>query len=31
VAPLRVPEGLEVPLMIDQGGSSTTINVRVVQ
>jgi uncharacterized protein (TIGR03437 family) len=31
VAPLRVPEGVEVPLVIGQGGSSTTINVRVVQ
>jgi uncharacterized protein (TIGR03437 family) len=31
VAPLRVPEGLEVPLVIDQGGSSTTMSVRVVQ
>jgi uncharacterized protein (TIGR03437 family) len=31
VVPLRVPEGIEVPLVIDQGGSSTTLNVRVVQ
>ncbi len=28
--PLRVPQGVSVPLVIDQGTSSTTLNVRVV-
>ena len=28
--PLGVPQGLTIPLNIDQGGSSTTLNVRVV-
>jgi uncharacterized protein (TIGR03437 family) len=28
--PLRVPQGLNMPLVIDQGGSSTTLSVRVV-
>jgi uncharacterized protein (TIGR03437 family) len=31
IAPLRVPEGVSIPLVIDQGGVSTTLNVRVVQ
>jgi uncharacterized protein (TIGR03437 family) len=31
VVPLRVPEGVEVPLVVDQGGTSTTLSVRVVQ
>jgi uncharacterized protein (TIGR03437 family) len=31
VVPLKVPEGIEVPLVITQGGVSTTTNVRVVQ
>jgi len=28
--PLKVPQGLSIPLMINQGGNSTTLNVRVV-
>jgi uncharacterized protein (TIGR03437 family) len=30
VAPLGVPQGLTIPLVINQGAGSTTINVRVV-
>ncbi len=30
VAPSNAPQGLSIPLVIDQGGGSTTINVRVV-
>jgi len=26
-----VPQGLEIPLVINQGGSSTTLTVRVVK
>ena len=29
--PFGVPTGLAVPLVISQGGASTTLNVRVVQ
>jgi uncharacterized protein (TIGR03437 family) len=29
--PFGVPTGLDVPLVIDQGGSSTTLAVRVVK
>jgi uncharacterized protein (TIGR03437 family) len=28
--PLRVPQGLSIPLVVDQGGNTTTLNVRVV-
>jgi uncharacterized protein (TIGR03437 family) len=28
--PLKVPQGLNIPLVISQGGSSTTLSVRVV-
>jgi uncharacterized protein (TIGR03437 family) len=31
IAPGKVQEGVDVPLVITQGGSSTTLNVRVVQ
>jgi uncharacterized protein (TIGR03437 family) len=31
VAPLKVPVGEDVPLVIGQGGTSTTLSVRVVQ
>jgi uncharacterized protein (TIGR03437 family) len=31
IAPGGVPEGLSIPLVIDQGGSSTTLDVRVVK
>jgi uncharacterized protein (TIGR03437 family) len=30
VAPLSTPQGLSIPLTINQGGGSTTVNVRVV-
>ncbi|MBZ5620443.1 MAG: hypothetical protein LAQ69_17215 [Acidobacteriia bacterium] len=29
--PLKVPQGLSIPLVVNQGGSSTTLNVRVVK
>ena len=29
--PSGVPQGLSIPLVISQGGSSTTLNVRVVK
>jgi uncharacterized protein (TIGR03437 family) len=29
--PNGVPQGLEIPLVISQGGSSTTLSVRVVK
>ncbi len=28
--PFKVPQGLNIPLVIDQGGSATTLGVRVV-
>jgi uncharacterized protein (TIGR03437 family) len=28
--PLKVPNGLDIPLAVNQGGSSTTLSVRVV-
>jgi len=28
--PFKVPEGMNIPLVINQGGSSTTLEVRVV-
>ena len=29
--PFGVPQGLQVPLMVKQGGNSTSLNVRVVK
>jgi uncharacterized protein (TIGR03437 family) len=29
--PKSVPQGLEIPLVISQGGNSTTLSVRVVK
>jgi uncharacterized protein (TIGR03437 family) len=31
LSPGKVPQGLEIPLVINQGGSSTTLSVRVVK